>query len=169
MSTESHGSRLAARPNTLRDRVTVRSAAVTREIAERRRRVAFCELFSDAPRKPDYVYEQQRRHPRHPLPDARHHALILEGIREGYISRQRIMHYCAAQLIDYLDAFPSPTPASERIIAAVLREMGEGAESALVAEGTPSINNRMHGARELREAGAMCELGAELLERGTLA
>jgi hypothetical protein len=94
-STKSHGSRLATAPTTLRSRIGVQSAPITKEIADRRRRVAFCELFSDYPRKPDFIYELQRRDPRHPLPDARQHALIQQGIRDGYISRERIIRYRA--------------------------------------------------------------------------
>lgn len=165
METQSHGSRLATRPKALRDRIAVQAAPVTREIAERRRRVAFCELFSDYTHKPDFVYEQQRRDPRHPLPDARHHALIVEGIREGAISRERIIRYCAAQLLDYLDAFPSPTPAGERLLAVMLREVGEAVEAHVVAEGTPSAEQCATAVRQGREAAAMLELRNAALER----
>lgn len=166
MATKSPGRRLAPAPN-FRDRLAVHSAPITREIAERRRRVAFCELFTDATRKPPFVYELQRRDPRHALPDARQHALIHEGIREGYITRERIIRYRAMQLLDDLAAFPNHTPANERLLAQMLREVGEGVESAIIAEGTPSIEHQTRAARELREAGAYCELYVATIERGT--
>ncbi len=167
-STKSPGQRLAAHPK-LRDRIAVHSAPVTQQIADRRRRVAFCELFSDYQRKPDFIYELQRRDPRHPLPDARQHALIQQGIREGYISRERIIRYRATQLLADLAGFPSDTPANERLLAQVLREIGEGIEAAIVAEGTPSVEQRTHAARELREAGAYCELYVASIEGETVA
>jgi hypothetical protein len=51
-STKSTRRRLAPAPTTSESDRRVQSAPITREIAERRRRVAFCELFTDYPRKP---------------------------------------------------------------------------------------------------------------------
>lgn len=168
MATKSPGRRLAPAP-TFRDRIAVQAAPITREIADRRRRVAFCELFTEAARKPGFIYELQRRDPRHPLPDARQHALIQQGIREGYISRERIIRYRAAQLMDDLSAFPNDSAANERLLAQLLREIGEGVESAIVAEGTPSLDNRTRAVRELREVGAVCALYVTTIEPETVA
>lgn len=165
MSTETQGRRLAPAPN-FRARVAVRTARISEAIESRRRRVAFCALFGDASRKPDVVYEQQRTTPRVPLPDEREHRIIDGGIREGLISRARVVRYRATQLLQNLGAFRHPAPPAERLLAHTLREVGEGAEWAIVAEGTPSTENRLRAARELREAGAMCELHAAAVEAG---
>lgn len=168
MSTKSTGRRLAPQPN-FRDRVTIRSAPITAQIAQRRRRVAWCELFTDAPRKPGHIYEQQRTDPRAPLPDERQHEQIQQGIRDGYISRERIIRYRATQLLDDLSAFPNDTPANERLLAVLMREIGEGAQWAVVAEGTPSAENRTRASQELREAAALCLVHGATLERGPVA
>jgi hypothetical protein len=165
MSTQPTGRRLAATPN-FRDRVMVRGAPITKEIAARRRRVAFCELFHDAPRKPQFIYEQQRANPRVPLPDERQHQLIHDGIRAGLITRERIIRYRATQLLDDLASFPSDTPANERLLAVLMREIGEGAQWAVVAEGTPSAENRLRASQELKEAAALCLVHAVTVERG---
>lgn len=169
MSTQSHGRRLAPAPKNLRERAVVRSAPVTKQIAERRLRVAFCELYHDAPRKPAFIHELQRRDQRVPLPDARHRALIHEGIRAGFISRERLVRYCAAQLLDYLGVFEDHTPAQDRLLAIVMRELGEAAESAIVAESVPSGENRSRAIRESKDAIAVLELHAATLERGPVA
>lgn len=165
MATKSTGQRLAPQPK-FRDRIAVHSAPITQQIADRRRCVAFCELFSDAPRKPDFVYELQRRDRRHHLPDERQRRLIHDGIREGYISRERMIRYRAAQLMDDLSAFPNDTPANERLLAVMLREIGEAIEKHVIAEGTPSFENRADAVREGREAVAILELRNAALEQG---
>lgn len=167
MATKSTGQRLAPQPK-FRDRIAVQSAPITQQIADRRRCVAFCELFSDAPRKPDFVYELQRRDRRHQLPDERQRRLIHDGIREGYISRERVIRYRAAQLLDDLAAFPSNTPANERLLAVMLREIGEAIEAHIVAEGTPSSENRAGAVREGRQAIALIERRNAALEQGTV-
>lgn len=167
MSTESHGRRLAAAPNrTFRERVVVRSAPVTREIAERRRRVAWCELWSDHPgEKPWFVADQRRADTAgRPLPDERHHRFIHDGIRDGAISRERIIRYRVTQLLDDLAAFATPAPANERLLAVLMRELGEGAQWAVVAEGTPSAENRLRASQELKEAAALCLVQAVTVE-----
>lgn len=168
MSNESHGRRLAPAPKNLRESAIVRTAPITRAIAERRMRVAFCELFHDAPRKPAFIHELQRRDQRVPLPDQRQRALIHDGIRSGMISRERIVRYRATQLLDDLAAFPTAAPANERLLALVMREIGEAAESAIVAESVPSGENRMRAIRESKDAVAALELHAATLERETV-
>jgi hypothetical protein len=165
MSTESQGRRLAPAPN-FRARITTRTARIMEACVRRRRRVAFCEMYHDAPRKPDVVYEQQRTEPRVPLPDEREHRLIEDGIRQGLITRARLICYRATQLLDNLGGFPRPTPPTERMLAHTFREIGEATQWALVAEATPSAENRERAARELREASAMCELHACTVETG---
>lgn len=168
MATEPTGRRLAPSPS-YRDRIGVQSAPITEEIQKRRRRVAWCELFTDAPRKPDHIYEQQRRDPRYALPDERQHEQIRQGIRDGYISRERLIHYRVAQLLDDLAAFTTPAPSNERLLAVMMREIGEGAEWALVAEATPSAENCMRASQELKQAAALCLVQAVTVERGPIA
>jgi acetylglutamate kinase len=65
-----------------------------------------------------------------------------------------------------LSAFPNDTPANERLLAVMLREVGEAIEKHIVAEGTPSAENCADAVREGREAAAIIELRNAALEQG---
>lgn len=105
-TTEQSGERLATHRNeAFRKAITVRSAPITARLEQRRRLVAFCELFSDASRKPDAIYDLQRSEPRCGLPDEKQRSLIHQGIREGYITRDRLIRYRLSQILDDLEQF----------------------------------------------------------------
>jgi hypothetical protein len=133
-------------------RIAVQSAPITREIAERRRRVAFCELFTDYPREAWFIYEQQRAIP---APAAARRAAACAHpagtSARGYISRERIIRYRATQLLD--DLARSRTTRRRTSAARGDAARGRrGVEKHVVAEGTPSVENCADAVREGREA-----------------
>lgn len=167
MSTQQQGGRLATSPNpqSFRDSITVHSAPVAARINERRRLIAFCDLFRHYPRKPDAIYELQRSAPRSQLPGERERALIHDGIAQGYISRDMVVAYRTAQLADDLGAFPGSHDVEDATYCALFREVGEAVEAITIAHGLPTEANHEEAARQAREAAAVMEMHVSMTQR----
>lgn len=173
MSTEHRGSRLASHPNqsdrTFREQITIKQGDVTERLAARRRLVAFVELFADAPRKPDAIYDLTRAEPRCQLPDEKKHRLIHQGIKDGVISRERLIRYRATQLLDDLAAFPDAGTPAEALYVPFMKELAEAVDAQTVARGVPTPANVDHAVRETREAIVVAEFRCHALARGETA
>lgn len=154
MSTEHQGSQLALRQT---------RHPISPRIEYRRRLVAFIELFADAVRKPDAIYALTRKEPRCRLPDDKQREMIHDGIREGMISRARIIRYRAAQLLDDLAQFPEESCPKDLLYIQAMIETAEMVEALTVAQGVPTETNRVTAVREAREAIATSELHCSAL------
>lgn len=161
MATRHHMAPLA------RHQITIRGAPITARLAERRRLVAFAELFQHAARKPDALYALTRKEPRCALPDEKQRQMIHDGIREGVISREQIIRYRATQLLDDLAAFPDAGSAAEALYVPMVREIAQALDAQTVAHGVPTPANQDTAVRESKEAIAVLELHcAALVRRG---
>lgn len=136
-----------------RQRVTRGGGRVSPQIEERRRLVAFAELFADAPRKPDALHALTRREPRCQLPDEKQRSMIHDGIRAGVVSRERIVRYRATQLLDDLAQFgDTDADAVDVCYVRAMIEIAEAVEAQTVARALPTDANRLAAVRETREA-----------------
>jgi hypothetical protein len=130
----------------------------------RRRREAFVELFADASPKPKAVNAITRTDPRTKLYDERQRAIIHAGIRDGVISRERIIRYRAQQLLDDFAQYPDEGGSSrEQLYVRLMLEQAEAIEAQTVAHALPSEGNRLAAVRETREAIAIAELQCAVL------
>lgn len=148
MASQSNRWRLAAR----------RIPTPDERLSYRRRVVAFCELWQDAKRKPDAIYQLQRAEPRAKLYSERERQLIHDGIRAGMISRERLVRYRLTQLLDDLAQFPGSTPVTDHLYAAAMREVGQAVEAQTLAHALATDEARTTAIRETREAVAAQEL-----------
>jgi hypothetical protein len=155
MTTQLHRSRLAPRQTQQPPR---RRHQVDERLQYRRRLIALCDLFSDAPRKPDAIYALQRKEPRCQLPDEKLRSLIHEGIRDGKISRERLIRFRALQLIDDFQQFSDEATAEDVLYVRAMLEHAEAIEAQTIAHTMPNDSNRAAALRETRECIAMQEL-----------
>ena len=134
-------------------------------LVRRRRLAAFVELFNDAPRKPDALYELQRAEPRvKGLPDDRQREIIHDGIRAALISRERIIRYRAQQLLDDFRQFPDEASATDVTYTRLMLEEAEAIEAQTIAHALPTPSNIDAAIRETRELVAVAELECRILE-----
>ena len=162
MATRHTAERLAT-PRRFREAITVRSAPIMARLAECERRDAFLALFANAPRKPDAIYEYQRSHCRLQLPDEKQRALIHEGIRAGYITRDQIVAYRATQLLDDLSAFAGSESAADALYVAFMTEAADAVEHNTIAHGMPTPDNVARAAQETRELVAVAQMRVAVL------
>jgi hypothetical protein len=154
MSTEYQGSQLALRHT---------RHPISPRLEYRRRLVAFMELFADAVRKPAAIYALSRKEPRCRLPDDKQREIIHDGIRDGLISRARIIRYRAAQLLDDFAQFPEESGPKDLLFVEAMLQTAECVEALTVAHGLPTEANRIAAVRESREAIATTELHCHVL------
>jgi len=154
MSTEHQGSRLAPRQT---------RHSISPRLEYRRRLVAFIELFADAVRKPQAIYDLTRREPRCQLPDEKQRAIIHQGIRDGVISRARIIRYRAAQLLDDFAQFPDESCPNDLLYVEAMIQTAEWVEAMTVAHGMPTEANRVCAVKEARDAIVAAELHCAML------
>jgi hypothetical protein len=157
MATRQHPERPATL-RTYRETITVHPARLTDRLAASRRKDAFIALFVRYERKPDAIYELTRAEPRCQLPDEKQRALIHAGITDGMISRQQIIQYRAAQLIDDLAQFPDAHIVADAQYVPLMTEIAECAEALTVARGIPTPANIETAKREAAEAAAAIHL-----------
>jgi hypothetical protein len=158
-ATQHHRAALAGRP----------TEGLHPRIAHRRRLSAFVELFTDASRKPDAVYAIQRKDPRVKLYDEREREIIHQGIKDGVISRERIVRYRLSQLLDDLAQFPHDVPVSDVVYVRLMAEQAEALEAQAIARALPTSANRDAAVRETKDAIAMQHIACVALEQGTFA
>lgn len=155
-STESHRAPLARRPI---------PTGISPQLEHRRRRNAFVELFTDAVRKPAAIYALTRKEPRCQLPDEKQRALIHKGIRDGVISRARVIRYRASQLLGDFAQFPDEAGAIDVLYVQAMVEVAEMVEAQTIARAMPTEGNRDVAVRESREAVAVVELHCAALSQ----
>ena len=163
-ATRFHGPRLEtpATPDRFREQIVVRSRQLADRLMGRDRLDAFVALFANAPRKPDALNELTRAEPRlKGLYDERHRALIHEGIKAGYITREQVIRYRASQVRDDLAAFPDARQADDTLFCALMSEAGEMVEAQVNARGMPTRENVAHAVKQTDELISVAQLLAE--------
>lgn len=148
MASQSNRWRLAAR----------RIPTPDERLSYRRRVVAFCEMWQDAKRKPDAIYQLQRKDPRAKLYAERERKVIHDGIRAGLIPRARLIRYRLTQLLDDLAQYPGTAPTTDHLYAAAMREVAEAVEAQTMAHALPTDEHRTIARTQTREAVAAQEL-----------
>jgi hypothetical protein len=157
MSTRS----ITDRPATVRsfrETITVHPAHLTDRLAASRRKDAFVALFARYERKPDAIYDLTRAEPRCQLPDEKQRALIHDGIRASVITREQIIQYRAAQLIDDLAQFPGAEAVADAQYIPLMTEIAECVEALALVRGVPTPTNVERARKEASEASAALHL-----------
>jgi hypothetical protein len=95
--------------------------------------------------------------------------MIHEGIRAGHITRDQIVAFRAAQLIDDLAVFPGATDADDATYCALMREVGEAVEAVTVHRGLPTTESADRMTREALEAAAIVAAPRRIRKRTAVA
>jgi hypothetical protein len=133
-------------------------SAMDPRMVYRRRLEAFRELFADASPKPAALNAITRADPRTKLYDERQREIIHAGIRDGVISRARIIRYRAEQLLDDLAQFPGDACPNDALYLQFMREAAEAVEAQTLARGVATEGTRVTALRETQELIAVAEL-----------
>jgi hypothetical protein len=146
MATRTFSPRLETRgahadPKRFRQQITTRTARALGDRLINRDRVEFYDrqLFADAKRKPDDVYEMTREEHRitH-LPDDELRAFIEKHIADGTITPRSLALFLGALGRDYLGIFPATTQADQQLWCALFKEGGEMFDAQVQARANPS-------------------------------
>jgi hypothetical protein len=164
MSTRSFAPRLEARhpgPQRFRDQITIRSATgLAARLVERTRIEQYAnQLFADAKRKPDDVYEMTRAERRSTsLPDDELRAFIAKHIADGTITPRSLALFLDALARDYLSLFPAEAEVDEKLWSALFKEGGEMFDSQVQARANPTRENVAAAVRETEECVAVATI-----------
>jgi hypothetical protein len=123
-------------------------------------------LCAGADRKPAWLYDAQRAEPRSALPDERLDAAITQGIRDGYITPERLADYYGELFAMYRAMMPGGVEAT---FIDTARESAEALEAIAVARVCPSPEANAHAARELLESAIVSTAHAKRLQGGNAA
>jgi hypothetical protein len=123
-------------------------------------------LCAGAERKPAWLYDAQRAEPRSALPDERLDAAIVQGIRDGYITPEKLADYYGELFASYRAMMPGGV---ESTFIDTTRESAEALEAIAIARVVPSAENNAHAARELLESAIVSTAHARRLQCGDAA
>jgi hypothetical protein len=166
ISTDKTPARLATHRITDRESLTSGYRATTLMARLRAPRLnALQRLCAGADRKPAWLYDAQRAEPR-ALPDERLDAAITQGIRDGYITPERLADYYGELFATYRAMMPGGVEAT---FVDTARESAEALEAIAVARVCPSPEANAHAARELLESAIVSTAHAKRLQTGSAA
>lgn len=140
--------------------------------ALRRLRNALADVIRDpaalsGQRTPEPAYpwhDLTRETPRAALPFEKERAMLHAAIRQGCTTREKIVRYRAAQLLDDFAQFPDEGRALDVLYTNLVTEEAEAIEAQTIAHALPTETNREAAIRESREAIGVMELECKVLE-----
>lgn len=166
MATRDFASRLESRgpapdQRRFRDQVTIRSArGLAQRLVDRRRVEQYSnQLFADARRKPDDVYEMTRaEHRITHLPDDELRAFVEKHIADGTITPRSLALFLYALGRDYLSLFPADVKVDDALWCALFKEGGEMFEAQVAAKANPTRETIANAVQQTDELCGVAQL-----------